>query len=383
MLWKDRLMSAVLALAMTAAVSAAVWRLSPEQPRFTPDQLDTGITFEATGVPSGEIIATLGDNGAEAELYTFWLGNECANLKGAYGIDVAENWDMDFGEGKTLKDYVSEDTMTAIKQQLVLENLCETYGVALSDEDEAELAAQRASYVEEFGGEEGYLTELYKLGISDGSFTRLSRTNYLYSALYQAYRTPGSALCPSDDVLRAYAVGKGWITADHLLLMTVDPATYTPLDEETKAAKRAQAEELLAQLRASDDPKALFAQLADEYSEDTGRAFYPEGYTFTHGTMVEAFDAAARALGEGEISDLVETEYGWHIILRKPLNVAEAVESVREEYFDAFFLGELERAELTVSPAAASLDAAALYDALRAAQAEDDAPDASGETAAP
>lgn len=367
MLWKDRILSALLAVAMGAAAGAAVWYFSPEKPEFTPGQIQSGITYEATGVASDEIVASVDGNGASAELYTFWFGNECANLK-SYGVDVGANWDEEIEEGKTLKEFVSEDTMTAIRQQLVLENLCAQYGVTLTAEDEAELAARRASYVEQFGGEDGYRAELYKLGISEEGYERLSRTDYLYKRLYEAYTTPGSALYADDDVLRAYAVGAGYITADHILLMTIDPQTREKLDDDTVAQKRQQAEDLLWQLRDSADPNALFKELADQYSEDTGRAYYPDGYTFTQGTMVEEFDSAARALAEGEYSDVVESQYGYHIILRKPLAVAEAVEAVRSEYFEVFFLGEIERAELKLEPAAEQLDPVALYDALSAVQ---------------
>ncbi len=368
MIWKDRALAAVMALAVSAAVTACIVRFAPEKPLFTPGQLESGITYEATGVASDEIIAVLGENEAPAELYTFWLGNECRNLETAYQIDVASSWDRRIEGEHTLREFVEEDVVTAIKQQLVLENLAAEYGVTLSEEDEKELAAEREGYIEQFGGEEGYRAELYKLGIGDESYRRLARTDYLYAALYDAYMTPGSGLYAAEDVLRAYAVGAGWITADHILLMSIDPQTRQPLDEDAAAEKHEKAKEILAMLRASDDPEALFAELADQYSEDTGRAAYPEGYTFTTGTMVEEFDSAARALREGEISDLVESRFGWHIILRRPLNVTEAVESVRLEYFDVLFRGALDRADMKLGPSLGKLDAAALYDALRAAQ---------------
>lgn len=371
MLWKDRILSALLAVAVTAAATAAIWYFAPKKPLFTPGQIESGITYEATGVASDETIVSIDGNGAPAELYTFWLGSECTNLQNYYGIDVASNWDTEISDGKTLKEFVSEDTITAIRQQLVLENLCARYGIELTAEDEAELAERRASYVEQFGGEDGYRAELYKLGISEEGYERLSRTDYLYNRLYEAYTTPGTELYASDDVLRAYAVGAGYITADHILLMTVDPQTGGKLDDDAIEQKRQQAEDLLWQLRDSADPDTLFKELADRYSEDTGRVGYPDGYTFAQGTMVEEFDSAARALEEGEYSDIVETQYGYHIILRKPLDVEEAVEAVREEYFSVFFLGEIERAEAELSPAVEKLDAVALYEAIRAAQTAD------------
>lgn len=378
-MWNNRIVSALLAVALTAAVTSSLYLAGVP---LLPREAGAGVAYEAAGVPDGETVASVDGNNAPAELYTFWLGSECANLERYYGIDVASNWDMEIEGGKTLRDFIHEDTMTAIKQQLVLENLAARYGVTLSAEDESELAAQRASYVEQFGGEEGYAAELAKLGISEAGFDRLSRTDYLYKALHDLSVTPGSALYADDTTLAAYAAEQGYITADHILLMTLDPQTREPLDEAAREEKRQQAEDLLWQLRDSRDPAALFQELADQYSEDTGRAMYPDGYTFTRGTMVDEFDAAARALEEGEYSDVVESPYGYHIILRKPLDTGEAVNAVRDDYFDAFFLKELDAAELKTAPALERMEPAAIYDALKAAQAAADETDVPGDDAA-
>lgn len=367
--WKDRLAPALLAAVIGAAALAAVVSLTPEKPPFTPGQIESGVTFEALGVSADEPVMRLGENSVPAELYAFWLGRTCENLESAYGIDVADNWDMKIDGGQTLREFVREDVLELLRQQLVLENLAAEYGVDISEADAAALAERRAAYVGQYG-EDGYRAELYRMGVSEAGYERLSRTDYLYSALYEAYLTPGSALYADEDVLRAYAVSEGWITADHILLMTVDPATYGPLDEEAAARKRAQAEELLARLRGSDDPAALFQELADAYGEDTGRDVYPEGYTFTHGTMVTEFDDAAHALREGELSGIVESQFGYHIILRKPLDVDEAVASVRGEYFNVIFLSAFRSAEPELCPAADKLNDEALYAALRAVQAE-------------
>ena len=113
------------------------------------------------------------------------------------------------------------------------------------------------------------------------------------------------------------------LTKDMTQTVTNDDGTtgYAPLDDETIAQKKAKADELLQQLRASDDPIALFDELMNENSEDTGLAANPDGYTTSKGAMVPEFEQAALALKEGEISDVVESDYGYHIILRLPLDL--------------------------------------------------------------
>ena len=95
--------------------------------------------------------------------------------------------------------------------------------------------------------------------------------------------------------------------ASHILIAS--PAT-APAADRQKA--RARAVELLAQVRKAPDS---FAEAARENSQDTGSA--PNGGDldfFARGAMVKPFEDAAYALKKGEISDVVESDFGYHII---------------------------------------------------------------------
>lgn len=379
MLWKDRILSAVLAIAVAAAATAAVVRFAPEKIHITPAQLEEGITGEAIDLPAGEIVVTVDGNGAEAELYTFWFNNECTTAESRYGVDLASSWDEPANETDTWEEFLRKDTLEAVKQQLVIENLAARYGVTLTAEDEAALAAQREQTIEQLG-EEGYRELLYKNGISEAGYDRISRMYPLLSHLYELYNTPGSEFYRDDDELYAYA-GPGYLTADHILIATIDLDTREPLDEETAAQKKDLAVDILAQLRASEDPVALFDELADEYSEDTGRVVYPRGYTFTPDgyaitasgltSFVPEYLETALTLEEGQISDIVESVYGYHIILRRPLDVSLVADTVRDRYFEILIIGEVGRAEAIVDPSIEEIDLRALYTELRAAQNEE------------
>lgn len=96
------------------------------------------------------------------------------------------------------------------------------------------------------------------------------------------------------------------VTASHILIK-VDQAE----SEEKKAEKRELAEKVLAKVNAGED----FAALAREYSDDTGSAAKGGDLgSFGRGTMVPEFEQTAFSLNPGEISELVETTFGLHII---------------------------------------------------------------------
>jgi peptidyl-prolyl cis-trans isomerase D len=95
--------------------------------------------------------------------------------------------------------------------------------------------------------------------------------------------------------------------ASHILISAPKTANV----EDRKKA-RAKADELLVAARKAPDG---FAELARRNSQDTGSA--PNGGDldfFARGAMVKAFEEAAFAMKKGDISDVVESEFGYHII---------------------------------------------------------------------
>jgi peptidyl-prolyl cis-trans isomerase D len=118
---------------------------------------------------------------------------------------------------------------------------------------------------------------------------------------------------PEQDVKTYYEqnlqrlAGQEQRRASHIL---INAAQDAPAADREKA--RAKAEDLLSSLR--QDPKA-FANLARQNSDDPGSAAQGGDLDFfAKGAMVKAFEDAAFALKKGDISEVVESEFGFHII---------------------------------------------------------------------
>ena len=123
-----------------------------------------------------------------------------------------------------------------------------------------------------------------------------------------------------NDSIQQYSTAEQ-IRASHILLKT---------DGQNDAAVRTQADGLLAQVKAGAD----FAELAKKYSEDDGtKALGGDLDYFSHGRMVPEFESVAFAMEPGKPSEIVKTQYGFHIIKlvdKKPATV-RSLEDVRTE----------------------------------------------------
>ena len=97
----------------------------------------------------------------------------------------------------------------------------------------------------------------------------------------------------------------------NILLLTIDPVTRAPLPADQQQAKRKQIDYLLKRIRGGAD----FAALAKQYSEDPGsKDNGGEMMPFPRGQLAPEFDAAAFSLTNNQVSDVITTVYGYHII---------------------------------------------------------------------
>jgi peptidyl-prolyl cis-trans isomerase C len=97
----------------------------------------------------------------------------------------------------------------------------------------------------------------------------------------------------------------------HILSLTMDPVTHAPLPADQQQAKRKQIDDLLKRIRGGAD----FAALAKQYSEDPGsKDNAGEMPAFPRGQMAPEFEAAAFSLTNNQVSDVITTAYGYHII---------------------------------------------------------------------
>jgi hypothetical protein len=139
-----------------------------------------------------------------------------------------------------------------------------------------------------------------------GSTPKAAYDYYTENAyLNKIYEVLGKEIKASDKEIKKFLDEK-YIRAKHILFAT------SGLSQEEVEEKKKLAEDVLKKLKSGSN----FDKMLKTYGEDPGMEASPEGYLFTKGEMVQAFEDAAFKLEVGKLSPVVETEFGYHIIKR-------------------------------------------------------------------
>lgn len=153
------------------------------------------------------------------------------------------------------------------------------------------------------GSEQAFLDQIRRAEISFDHIKKSLEESLLINAYLAGVAAVGVTV-GEEDLRAAYARDKT-ATVRHILALTQGKS------EAEKAEARTRIEGLLARARAGED----FAELARQHTEDTDSKETGGLYEdFPRGRMVKPFEEAAFSVPVGQVSDVVETTYGYHIL---------------------------------------------------------------------
>jgi len=273
-----------------------------------------GVDFDAafaTFPPDTVMIITGDYNVTWAELY-FNLRNSLEGLVAAVGglPDLSSPIAPDITYADMVLEFAVDNAIT----YKVIEFGAKMSGVTISADDLYILDTNYQGMVEQLGGEEEFLKALWERdGISDYDlFLYIFHTGYLANLLFDELLGIGGSLV-SDEEAASLTSFEGYLMAKHILRLKSSTGDDNALEE---------TEEILRQLNDydGDDLHGFFTSLMFEHTEDGGISSFPQGYLFQIGDMVHEFYEACVALEPGQISGIVETVYGYHIVMRLPIN---------------------------------------------------------------
>lgn len=334
---RTKLLSLLLAAAMVLSLAACSGNADKEaEPTPTPEMSDSAATPEASDNSSGSALPedftpdpnvedlflatadipgdfellTVNGQPVSARMFLYWLAYSISEMESTY---LYYGMTLDWSEELGLAQYMKEDALSSTLMYTLVPQKAKELGYELTADQIAEFDTYTAETVEAMGGEEGFNDSLRMLGLDRDTYLDINRTSYYYRQIVDGM----FAGRPTDEDVKTYIEENDILSAKHILLLTVDMTTREPLADDVIAQQKATAEDILKQLQESDNLAADFDALMQEYSEDSGLAANPDGYIFTAGEMVTEFEEGTRALEFGQISGIVESPYGYHIILRQ------------------------------------------------------------------
>ena len=291
-----------------------------------------GIDYEAIFAlhQPDEVVMTVGEHEVTWAEYFYYLYRQASSIENYLSMMAMYGMSADWNDpadenGASYLELTMQSTELTAKTLAGMEGLAKENGITLTEEDHKLIEEKSAEdYVAACGEDatredfEEYLKTIY-LPVS--LYDRMNELSLLNQNSVTALYGENSELVSDEDAL-AYLDQAGYLYANHILFMTIDPSTREALDEATVAEKLSQAEALAKELQAIEDHDELlkvFAERKQALDEDTGKTAYPDGYIFQPGTMAAEFEQTAREQEPYQVSEPVLTTYGYHVILTLPL----------------------------------------------------------------
>lgn len=254
--------------------------------------------------------------------YLYWLAYTCERVQERYqASELTLDWETPVAGG-TLADYVKDQALADTALYATVENWAEKYGCTVTA-----------------GGEQSETAYLPDMGLTDEQMEELDRVGQMYAKLYDLYCTEGSELAPTQETLATYGAQVKAVTLERILV---------PFGEDREAAQR-KAAELFSKINGAEDQAAVFSVLASDDGDTSGPR------TVLPGEEQSALVEAAQALEEGQCSGILETEDGFSIVRRLPLDVSV----LKEACFDELLQAAAESSVVTTTEEYVKLDPAA------------------------
>lgn len=176
--------------------------------------------------------------------------------------------------------------------------------------DDAETNAQIEMLKKKFGSEQDYQDALKKMNVTEQTIKEQFSSELVMRKLIDKEVADKITLGPNDakdfyDKNPEIFKTPEMIRASHILVK---------VDEKATPEEKAKALEKIKDIQKKVQGGADFAELAKEVSDCPSKEKGGDLGFFQKGQMVPAFETAALALKQGQVSDIVETEFGYHLI---------------------------------------------------------------------
>ena len=219
--------------------------------------------------------------------------------------------------GSELDQMMSEVLDQMINRSLVLQEAARDTLIRVNESEiEDRVAARIDDVAQQFGGQSGLQQALATDGLNLAEYRDLLRTQIRQEQTQQLFLQRTLQNAPTielseDDLLTAFQASRAQLQQRPKIITFTQVVLKPTPSEISQQTARAEADSLLGEIQGGSN----FEELAQLHSDDIGSAELGGDLGwFRRGTMVTEFDEAAFSMRDGQVSDIVQTEFGYHII---------------------------------------------------------------------
>ena len=243
-----------------------------------------------------ESVATVDDTKIDADLANFFARYTQATYETYYSAYLGEDmWNSDASDGETYEESVKSSVLKSLEDMILLEKHMEDYDVSITDEDKAMIKETTQQFLND--------NSLDDKNLVSGNEKTVNRALTLM-AVQQKMRTAiqaGADTEVSDEEAAQKSMDYVFISYQ----TKDDSGNSKDVSDDEKAQLKSQAEAIASGLKEGGDLNAL----AEEQGATVQTLTFDKDTTSPDEDLIKAADA----LGEGESTDVIETEKGCYV----------------------------------------------------------------------
>ena len=260
------------------------------------------------------------------------LNMQLYNLKYSYfGKESYEISDATLDEqitslNMTVGEYLKQQAVEELKILTAVEKIAEENNISLSDEDYKDLEENKEEVISNVGGNYEFKKLLRKNNITEAAYDKFYYINKLYDKVYQELYSSGKKndLTNEEKESAKDEYFEKYLKIQQIVLAKIDVSTGNDLSDTIINQKETLANSILTEARNGADFEDLIIKYSEEAQEKGNNTYY-----YAKGDLLENIESVVVSLGTGSVSDVIETDYAFHIVKRLELD-----DSKLENYYD-------------------------------------------------
>ena len=260
------------------------------------------------------------------------LNMQLYNLKYSYfGKESYEISDATLDEqitslNMTVGEYLKQQAVEELKILTAVERIAEDNNISLSDEDYKDLDENKEEVISNVGGKSEFKKLLRKNNITEAAYDKFYYINKLYDKVFEELYSSGKKndLTTEEKESAKEEYFEKYLKIQQIVLAKIDVSTGSDLSDTIINQKETLANSILTEVRNGTDFEDLIIKYSEEAQEKGNNTYY-----YAKGDLLENIESVVVSLGTGSVSDVIETDYAFHIVKRLELD-----DSKLENYYD-------------------------------------------------